>query len=88
MRTSKFTDSQILKALREHEQGKPVRIISRELGIDRGTFYNWKNKYEGIEMNELQRLKSLEEENSKLKQMYADACLDLAMLKDVLSKKF
>lgn len=88
MRTSKFSESQIIKALKENEQGRSVDDLSRELGIDKSTFYYWRKKYGGMEKQELKRLKELEEENSKLKQMYADVSLDNKMLKDVLSKKF
>ena len=62
--------------------------LSRELGIDKSTFYYWRKKYGGMEQQQLKRLKELEEENNKLKQMYADVSLDNKMLKDVLSKKF
>lgn len=88
MKKSKFTESQIIKALKENEQGRSVDSISRELGIDKSTFYYWRKKYGGMETNQLKRLKELEEENRKLKQMYADVSLDITMLKDVLSKKF
>jgi putative transposase len=62
--------------------------ICRELGINPQTFYNWKKKYSGMDGDQLKRLKELEEENQKLKTMYADAALDIKMLKDVLSKKW
>ncbi len=88
MKKSKFTESQIIKALKENEQGRSVGDISRELGIDKSTFYYWRKKYGGMEVSHMKRLKELEEENRKLKQMYADASLDIRMLKDVLSKKF
>ena len=88
MLKSKFTESQIIKILKEHEQGKSVKEISRELSIDSSTFYYWKKKYGGMEVNELKRLKELEEENRKLKEMYADVSLTNTMLKDLLSKKF
>jgi len=88
MKTSKFNESQIIKALKENQQGRTVGEISRELGIDTSTFYYWRKKYGGMEQQQLKRLKELEEENKKLKQMYADVSLDVKMLKDVLSKKF
>jgi len=88
MKKTRFTESQIIKALKENEQGRAVQEISRELGIDKSTFYYWRKKYGGMETSHLKRLKELEEENRKLKQMYADASLDIRMLKDVLSKKF
>ena len=88
MKTSKFSESQIIKALQANEKGRSVGDLSRELGIDKSTFYYWRKKYGGMEKQELKRLKELEEENAKLKQMYADISLDNKMLKDVLSKKF
>lgn len=88
MKRSKFSESQIIKAIKENERGRKVEEICRELGINSGTFYNWRKKYAGMESNQLKRLKELEEENRKLKQMYADLSLDNVMLKDVLSKKF
>jgi putative transposase len=88
MTKSKFTESQIIKALKENEQGRFVGDLSRELGIDKSTFYDWRKKYGGMDREELKRLKELEEENKKLKQMYADVILDNKMLKDSLSKKF
>ena len=88
MKRTKFTESQIVKALKENEQGRSVGDISRELGIDKSTFYYWRKKYGGMEQQQLKRLKELEEENNRLKQMYADVSLDNKMLKDVLSKKF
>lgn len=88
MKTSNFSENQILKALKENEAGRSVGDISRELGIDKSTFYYWRKKYGGMEQQELKRLKELEEENNRLKQMYADVSLDNKMLKDLLSKKF
>lgn len=77
-----------MKALKEAEGGRPVAEISRELGINPQTFYSWKKKYSGMDGEQLRRLKELEEENRKLKSMYADLALDNKMLKDVLSKKW
>jgi len=88
MKRSKFTESQIIKALKENEQGRRVSEISRELGIDNSTFYYWRKRYSGMEVSHLRRLKELEVENAKLKQMFADVSLDNTMLKAVLSKKF
>lgn len=87
MKKSKFTESQIIKALKENEQGRKVGDISREMGIDTSTFYYWRKKHGGMEVVHIKRLKELEEENRKPRQMYADASLDNRMLKDVLSKK-
>lgn len=88
MKKSKFSESQIIKALKENEQGRTVGDITREMGVDKSTFYYWRKKYGGMEIAHMKRLKELEEENRKLKQMYADVSLDVRMLKDVLSKKF
>jgi putative transposase len=88
MKSTRFTESQIIKALKEHEQGRKADSICRELGIHKGTFYNWRKKYSGMDASQLKELKELKEENRRLKQMYADLSLDNAMLKDVLSKKF
>ena len=88
MKKSKFSEVQILNVIKEYQQGKTVSSICRELGIDKSTFYYWKKKYVDMDRQELKRLKALEEENQKLKQMYADVSLDLKMVKDLLSKKF
>ena len=88
MKNTRFTESQIIKALKENEQGRRVEDICRELGIHKATFYNWRKKYSGMDTSQLRELKELKEENRRLKQMYADLSLDNAMLKDVLSKKF
>ncbi|WP_235295617.1 transposase [Portibacter lacus] len=88
MKRSKFTETQIIKALKENESGKSAEQISRELGINKGTFYNWRKKYSGMEVNQLKELKALKEENAKLKRMYADQALQLEMAKDVISKKW
>lgn len=87
MKKSRFTESQIVKALKAYEAGKSSEDISRELGINKGTFYHWRKKYGGMETSELKRLKELEEENRKLKQMYADLSLDHRILKDIIEKK-
>lgn len=88
MKKTRFKESHIIKALKEEESGRSVSDISREMGINKQTFYNWKKKYAGMNGDQLRRLKELEEENRRLKQMYADAALDNKMLKDVLSKKW
>ncbi|MCL4137910.1 UNVERIFIED_CONTAM: hypothetical protein GTU68_061395 [Idotea baltica] len=88
MKQSKFTESQIIKALKENEAGRSVDEISRELKIHKGTFYTWRKKYGGMDVSHLKRLKELEDENRKLKRMFADVSLDLQMAKDVLSKKW
>lgn len=88
MKKTRFSESQIVKVLKEHEAGKGVDDICRELAINRATFYNWRKKYGGLEVQDLKRLKELEEENRKLKAMYADLALDHRILKEVLEKKF
>lgn len=88
MKRSKFTESQIIKALKSNESGRSVSEISRELGISEGTFYSWRKKYGGLEVSQLKRLKELEEENNRLKRMYADLSLRHEMAKDVISKKW
>lgn len=87
MKKSKFTETQIVKALKEYEAGRTTEDIRRELGINRATFYNWKRKYGGMEASHLKRLKELEDENRKLKAMYADLSLDHRVLKDIIEKK-
>lgn len=81
-----FTEDQIAFALRQQEAGTPVAELTRKLGISEQTFYRWKKKFAGLGVAELRRLKQLEEENRKLKQLVADLSLDKKMLQDVLSK--
>lgn len=88
MKKTRFTESQMIKAIKENEAGRKVEDISRELGINPGTFYNWRRKYSGMEVSHLKRLKELEAENAKLKRMFADQALQLEMAKDVISKKW
>jgi len=83
MKRSRFTETQIIKALKENESGRKVEDISRELGISTGTFYQWRKKYSGMEASQLK-----ESENAKLKRMYAEQALQLEMAKDVISKKW
>jgi putative transposase len=87
MKKSKFTEEQIAFALRQAEAGTPVEQVCRKLGISRATFFRWKKRFGGMGTAELRRLRLLEEENRKLKQLVADLSLDKAMLQDVLSKK-
>jgi len=88
MKKVRFTESQIAKILKEFESGIDAQVLCREYGISKATFYNWRKKYAGMDSSQLKRLKELEEENRKLKQMYADLSLDNVMLKDLLGKKF
>ena len=87
MKKSKFTEAQIVFALRQTEEGVKVPEICRKMGISEATFYNWKKKYGGLGVSELRRLKQLEEENMKLKQIVADLSLDKQMLQDIIKKK-
>jgi putative transposase len=87
MKRNRFTESQIVGMLKEYDSGKDVQLICREAGISRATFYKWKSKYSGLEVNELQRMRELELENARLKKMYADLSLDHNILKDVITKK-
>ena len=86
MKKTKFTEAQIVFALRQAENGTKVEEVCRKLGISDATFYNWKKKYGGLGVTELRKLKHLEEENSRLKQIVADLSLDKQMLQDVLKK--
>ena len=88
MKKSKFTEAQIVFALKQSESGISVEEVCRKMGISDATFYNWKKKYGGLGVAELRRLKQLEEENSKLRQIVADLTLDKQMLQDVLKKKY
>lgn len=88
MKRSKFTEQQILFALKQAETGTSVAEVCRKMGISEATFYNWKRKYDGLGAAELRRLRQLEEENLRLKQIVADLTLDKQMLQDVLKKKF
>jgi putative transposase len=87
MKRTRFTEAQIVKVLKQHEAGSKVGDLCRELGISDATFYNWKAKYGGMEVNEVKRMKSLEEENSRLKRMYAELSLVHHALKDAVEKK-
>jgi len=87
MRRSKFSPQQIAKILKEFDTGKSVEDISRAHGVSTATFYKWRSKYAGMSSRELKRLKELEEENRKLKQMYATLALDHQMAKEIIEKK-
>ena len=82
-----YTEEQIAFAIRQHESGTAIAEIIRKLGISEQTFYRWKKKFAGMGVAELRRLKSLEEENKKLKQLVADLALDKKMLQDVAQGK-
>lgn len=87
MKKSRYSESQIVKILKEVEGGRLVKEVCREYGIADATYYNWKSKYGGMEASDVKRLKELEEENRRLKQMYAELSLDHKLLKDVIEKK-
>jgi putative transposase len=87
MKKSKFTEAQVVFALKQAETGVTVEEVCRKMGISEATFYNWKKKYGGLGVSELRRLRQLEEENFKLKQLVADLSLDKHILQDVLKKK-
>ena len=84
----RYSEEQIIKAIKQHEAGNKVQDICRELGISDGTFYNWRSKYAGMEVNEAKRMKELESENAKLKKLLAEKLLEVEAMKDVLSKKW
>jgi len=87
MKGKRFSQAQIIAALKEHEAGAKAAEVCRRLGIVENTFYRWKAQYGGMEVSEAKRLKELELENARLKRLLAEAMLDNAALKDVLSKK-
>ena len=88
MKRKRFTEEQIIGVLKEHEAGMKAADLCRKHGIGEATFYNWKSKYGGLEVSEARRLRSLEGENAKLKKLLAEAHLDNAALKDLLTKKW
>jgi putative transposase len=87
MKRKRFTPQQISKVLKEYENGKSVEELTREYGVSRASFYKWRQRYGGMEATELKRLKELEDENRKLKMMYAEQALDLKLAKDIIEKK-
>ncbi len=88
MRKSRFTESQIVKILKEVEGGRLVKEVCREYGVSDATYYNWKSKYGGMEASDVKRLKELEGENARLKKLLAEAELDKAMLKELAEGNF
>ncbi len=88
MKRSKYSESQIVFAIKQVETGTRIQEVCRKMGISEATFYNWKKRYGGLGVSELRRLKNLEEENSQLKKLVADLSLDKQILQDVLKKKF
>jgi putative transposase len=87
MKKTKFTETQIVSILKQQEAGIPTKEICRQQGISEATFYNWKSRYGGMEASDVKRLKDLEEENSRLKKMFADLSLDNQILKELFAKK-
>ena len=84
----RYSEEQNISAIKEHQAGAKVDDICRRLGISSGTFYNWRSKYAGLEVNEAKRLRELEQENNKLKRLLAEKLLEVDAMKDVLSKKW
>jgi putative transposase len=88
MKRKRFSEEQIIGVLKEHEAGMKTGDLCRKHGISEATFYNWKSKYGGLDVSEAKRLRALESENAKLKKLLAEAHLDNAALKDLLTKKW
>jgi len=88
MKRSRFSEEQIIAILKEQEAGMATADVCRRHGISSATFYKWKAKFGGLEVSEAKRLRQLEDENSKLKKLLAEAMLDNAMLKEITSKKW
>lgn len=88
MKKSKLSESQIIAILKEQEQGVKVSDLCRQHGISDATFYNWKSKYGGMNVDELRRLRELEQENARLKKIIANQSLDIDIMKEVISKKW
>ena len=88
MKKTRFTEAQIIGILNDQERGIKVADLCRKHGISDATFYNWKSKYGGMKVDELKRLKELEQENARLKKIIANQSLDIDIMKDVISKKW
>ena len=88
MKKNRFSEEQIIAALKEHQAGIPVADLCRKHGVSEATFYNWRSRYGGMEVSQARRLKSLEEENRKLKRLLAESMLDVATLREALGKNF
>ena len=87
MKKTRFTETQIISILKEADAGMKVDEICRKNGISNATCYNWKSKYGGMEASDVKKLKDLEDENNKLKKLFANASLENAALKDLIEKK-
>jgi putative transposase len=88
MKKSRYSEGQIIAVLKEHQAGVPVSELYRKHGISDATFYNWRSRYGGMEVSDARRLKSLEEENRKLKKLLAESMLDNATLREAVGKNF
>ena len=88
MKRSRFSDEQIIGILKEHQAGLSATELCHKYGVSDATFYKWRSKYGGMDVSEAKRLKSLEEENGKLKRLLADAMLDFSTLREMLGKNF
>ena len=88
MKTSKFSDSQIMAILKQGESGVPVSTLCRENGMSSATYYKWRTKFGGMDASLISRMKELERENARLKRMYTDALLDADILKEAMAKKW
>lgn len=87
MKRTRHSETEMVKAVRQLDSGVSAELVAREHGISRTTLYKWKSKYSGMDVSQVKRLKELEEENRKLKQIYADLALDNQILRDVIEKK-
>lgn len=87
MRKARFTEYQIIAVIKSVEAGRTVKDVCREAGISEGTYYSWKSRYGGMEASDIKKIKDLEDENRRLKQMFADLSLENRALKDVIEKK-
>jgi putative transposase len=88
MKKSRYSEEQIIAVLKESQAGVPTSELCRKHGISDATFYNWRNRYGGMEVSDARRLKSLEDENRKLKKLLAESMLDVAALREALGKNF
>jgi len=88
MKKSRFTEAHIVRVLKAYDGGRDAESLCRENDISKATFYNWRKKYGGMDSQQLKELKALQDENARLKRMYAELSLDHELLKDVLEKKF